>query len=108
MSPVGRGAAAQVRTIVEALAKRCGYDAVAAGIPESDAKLLVHIRKQKERKARQREERRGEEDGGDVDMDARSRCVCGRTSEGSRCRYWRYHTIGLRASLAHCLTQSPV
>ena len=66
---------AQVRTIVEALAKRCGFDAVAAHIPESDAKLLVHIRKQKARKQRQRDEARSAANGeeGDADMDARSR-----------------------------------
>eukprot|EP00873_Tetraselmis_striata_P019446 jgi/Tetstr1/439710/TSEL_028129.t1 len=85
----------KVRTIVEALAKRCGYDAVAAGIPESDAKLLVHIRKQKERKARQREERRGEEDGGDVDMDARSRASSKASSRArtARASEWGHTAI---------------
>jgi ribosomal RNA-processing protein 12 len=40
----------QVRVIVERLARRCGYDTVAAAIPEGDRKLLAHIRKERLRK----------------------------------------------------------
>ena len=36
--------------IVERLARRCGYDAVAGAIPESHRKLLVHIRKERTKK----------------------------------------------------------
>ena len=39
-----------MRVIVERLARRCGYDAVAGAIPESDRKLLVHIRKERTKK----------------------------------------------------------
>ena len=40
----------QVRVVVERLARRLGYDEVAAAIPEEHRKLLTHIRKQKTRK----------------------------------------------------------
>ena len=40
----------QVRVIVERLARRCGYDAVATAIPEADRKLLQHIRREHIRK----------------------------------------------------------
>lgn len=42
----------QVRVVVERLARRLGYDAVAANIPEEHSKLLTHIRKEKARKLR--------------------------------------------------------
>ena len=42
----------QVRVVVERLARRLGYDAVAAAIPEEHRKLLTHIRKEKTRKLR--------------------------------------------------------
>ena len=48
----------KVRAIVEKLAKRCGFDAVAAHIPASDSRLLIHIRKERDRK------RRGKSEGG--------------------------------------------
>ena len=38
--------------IVERLARRCGYDAVAAAMPEGDRKLLSHIQKEQLRKKR--------------------------------------------------------
>ena len=38
--------------VVERLARRLGYDAVAANIPEEHRKLLTHIRKEKSRKLR--------------------------------------------------------
>lgn len=38
--------------MVERLARRLGYDAVAANIPEEHRKLLTHIRKEKTRKVR--------------------------------------------------------
>eukprot|EP00983_Pelagomonas_calceolata_P111312 1159768-Pelagomonas_calceolata.AAC.2 len=43
-----------VRVIIERLARRCGFEAVAKHIPPSDARLLTHIRKAVNRKARQR------------------------------------------------------
>ena len=42
----------QVRVVVERLARRLGYDAVASNIPEEHRKLLTHIRKEKTRKLR--------------------------------------------------------
>jgi ribosomal RNA-processing protein 12 len=44
----------KVRVIVERLARRIGFEAVAASMPASDAKLLTHIRKQGARKARKK------------------------------------------------------
>ena len=44
----------KVRVIVERLARRIGFEAVAASMPASDAKLLAHIRKQGARKARKK------------------------------------------------------
>lgn len=38
--------------VVERLARRLGYDTVAANIPEEHRKLLTHIRKEKTRKLR--------------------------------------------------------
>ncbi len=40
--------------IVERLARRCGFDEVAKYIPESDTRLLTHIRKQHNRKQRRK------------------------------------------------------
>ena len=40
--------------IVERLARRCGYDAVAAAMPAGDVRLLGHIRKEALRKQRLR------------------------------------------------------
>ena len=39
--------------VVERLARRLGYDAVADNIPEEHRKLLTHIRKEKSRKLRE-------------------------------------------------------
>ncbi len=43
-----------MRTIVERLARRCGYDAVAAAMPAGDKRLLQHIRREALRKQRLR------------------------------------------------------
>ena len=48
--------ALQVRWIVEKLAKRCGFEAVAQHMPEAHAKLLSHIRKENNRRDRKRSE----------------------------------------------------
>jgi ribosomal RNA-processing protein 12 len=45
----------QVRVIVERLARRCGFDDVAAHIPPSESRLLTHIRKEHNRKVRRRQ-----------------------------------------------------
>mmetsp|Transcript_19672 Transcript_19672/g.54892 ORF Transcript_19672/g.54892 Transcript_19672/m.54892 type:complete len:1497 (+) Transcript_19672:183-4673(+) len=57
----------KVRVIIERLARRCGFEAVAKHIPPSDARLLTHIRKAVNRKARQRA---GEGDSEDMDEDS--------------------------------------
>ena len=44
----------KVRLIVEKLARRCGFDVVEAAMPEGDAKLLTHIRKERAHKAAKR------------------------------------------------------
>ena len=46
----------QVRWIVEKLAKRCGFEAVARHMPEAHAKLLSHIRKENSRRDRRHSE----------------------------------------------------
>ena len=46
----------QVRWIVEKLAKRCGFEALAQHMPEAHVKLLSHIRKENNRKERRRSE----------------------------------------------------
>lgn len=51
MCPEGLGWA-QVRVIVERLARRCGYDAVAGAMPQGDRRLLSHIQKEMLRKKR--------------------------------------------------------
>ena len=42
----------KVRAVVERLAKRCGFEAMAASMPPSDSRLLAHIRKEANRKLR--------------------------------------------------------
>jgi ribosomal RNA-processing protein 12 len=42
----------KVRSIVERLAKRCGFEAMAQAMPPSDSRLLAHIRKESNRKQR--------------------------------------------------------
>ena len=45
----------KVRAVVERMARRCGFDAVAAAFPASDARLLAHIRKEQGRKQKRRD-----------------------------------------------------
>lgn len=42
----------QVRVILERLVRRLDYESVAEHIPEEERKLLIHIRKEQQRKAR--------------------------------------------------------
>lgn len=51
----------QVRMVVERLARRVGFEVVAAAMPEQHAKLLTHIRKEKNRQRRQRAQQDGDE-----------------------------------------------
>ena len=45
--------------IVERLARRCGYDAVAGAMPAGDKRLLIHIRRENLRKQRLRSSEAG-------------------------------------------------
>ncbi|DBA66455.1 TPA: hypothetical protein ACH3X2_002431 [Trebouxia sp. C0005] len=56
----------KVRVVVERLARRLGYDAVAENIPEEHRKLLTHIRKEKTRKLREDKAEKMEMDGGEA------------------------------------------
>ncbi|PSC74246.1 ARM repeat superfamily [Micractinium conductrix] len=78
---------AKVRWIVEKLAKRCGFEAVAAHMPEEHAKLLTHIRKENNRVQRRRSEA-----GSQMDVDegdevrsrkSRAETAAARTARGS-------------------------
>lgn len=73
----------QVRHLVERLCKRCGYEAVAAVWPESEAKLLTAIRKDFARKARRKAGRAGEGSDDGAGADARSRVTLARTARAS-------------------------
>ncbi|PNW69821.1 hypothetical protein CHLRE_19g751197v5 [Chlamydomonas reinhardtii] len=70
----------KVRVIVERLARRCGFDAVAAVMPAGDAKLLAHIRKEAAKKQR-RKGAGGSQGGSEAgDEDGRSRRSAGRST----------------------------
>ena len=59
---------AQVRVIVERLARRLDYETIASNMPEGDRKLLTHIRKEQQRKQRIRGQSQAE------DSQVRDRC----------------------------------
>ncbi|KAG2487102.1 hypothetical protein HYH03_014215 [Edaphochlamys debaryana] len=44
----------KVRVVVERLARRCGFDAVASAMPASDTRLLAHIRKEAAKRQRRK------------------------------------------------------
>lgn len=44
----------KVRVIVERLARRCGFEAMAAAMPAGDMRLLSHIRKEHARKVKRK------------------------------------------------------
>lgn len=63
----------RVRHLLERLVRRFGYDAIEACVPPEHHRLIVNIRKRKERLRRRKadsQEADMEEEGGDVDMDA--------------------------------------
>jgi ribosomal RNA-processing protein 12 len=51
----------RIRVILERLIRRVGYDAIAAHVPASDAKLMAHIAKMKSRKERNRDRKKNGE-----------------------------------------------
>ncbi|KIZ06209.1 Ribosomal RNA-processing protein 12 [Monoraphidium neglectum] len=70
----------KTRMIVERLVRRCGLEAVQAACPDSESKLVVHIRKQNARRERRRA---GGSEGGSEAGDALdSRSQGGRSSAG--------------------------
>ncbi|KAL0054199.1 hypothetical protein WJX82_005285 [Trebouxia sp. C0006] len=73
----------KVRVVVERLARRLGYDAVAENIPEEHRKLLTHIRKEKTRKLREDKAEKMEMDGGDAKSKFGGSTKRGRTAGGS-------------------------
>jgi hypothetical protein len=95
----------QVRVIVERLARRCGYDAVADAMPPGDKKLLSHIRKENVRKQRLRTSEAGSQVqdapctvAGLVDQE---QTVCMATNSGGAhcegvCWHARFHKLHLK------------
>ncbi|BDA46153.1 RRP12-like protein [Coccomyxa sp. Obi] len=73
----------KVRVIVERLARRCGYDAVAGAMPPGDKRLLIHIRRENLRKQRLRADETGSQMDADEEDDVRSRMKGARTARGS-------------------------
>ncbi|GBG72256.1 hypothetical protein CBR_g11186 [Chara braunii] len=63
---------AKVRLIFEMLLKRCGYDAIAAVMPEEHMKLLTNIRKSRDRAERHRKEGRSVAGDGAQSMKSRA------------------------------------
>lgn len=62
-----------MRVIVERLARKCGYDAVAGAMPPGDKRLLIHIRRENLRKQRLRSDEAGSQVGShQVPVDALS------------------------------------
>lgn len=77
----------KVRVILERLARRCGFEALDAAMPDAHRALLTHIRKQHNRRERKRGEDRSEmdweADGGEDNADARSKKSKARTAARS-------------------------
>ncbi|KAK9818389.1 hypothetical protein WJX72_011834 [[Myrmecia] bisecta] len=72
----------KVRVVVERLARRCGYDAVADKIPEGDRKLLTHIRRERLRKEKKQDDLASQMDALEVDG-AKSHATKARTARRS-------------------------
>lgn len=66
---------AKVKHIVERMIRRFGYDAVERFVPEDDKKLVVNIRKTRERRKRQKDAAATTE-GGDEDEEVKVSKVC--------------------------------
>lgn len=73
----------KVRTVMERLVRRCGYDAVAAAVPPAHAALLAHIRRQQGREERKKR-------GGSVVSEATGK-TAGRA--GKALREWNHSDI---------------
>ncbi|GLI63541.1 hypothetical protein VaNZ11_006530 [Volvox africanus] len=88
----------KVRVIVERLARRCGFDAVAAAMPAADSKLLAHIRKEVAKRQR-RKHRGGSEAGSEAgegdNRSHRSGATSGRSSlaRTARASHWGHTAV---------------
>ncbi|KAF5027773.1 hypothetical protein F66182_103 [Fusarium sp. NRRL 66182] len=60
---------AKVKHILERMVRRFGYDNIHKNCPDDDKKLIVNIRKTKERSKKKKDAARGENDGEDSDDD---------------------------------------
>ncbi|KAM0253244.1 hypothetical protein ACHAP5_000719 [Fusarium lateritium] len=60
---------AKVKHILERMVRRFGYDNIHQNCPDDDKKLIVNIRKTKERSKKKKDAARGENDGEDSDDD---------------------------------------
>lgn len=74
----------KVRTVMERLVRRCGYDAVAAAVPPAHVALLEHIRRQQGREERKKR-------GGSVASGATGKTGRGGGREGQR--EWNHSDI---------------
>ncbi|CAG9462050.1 unnamed protein product [Pedinophyceae sp. YPF-701] len=83
----------KVRTIVERLARRCGFDEVAQAMPESDRKLLTHIRKERDRKERARKGGSAASGLGDEEMETESRLSKGTRARTARASEWAHSKV---------------
>ncbi|GLC60588.1 hypothetical protein PLESTB_001631100 [Pleodorina starrii] len=88
----------KVRVIVERLARRCGFDAVASSMPASDAKLLAHIRREAAKKQRRKHgagSEAGSEAGDDDRRSRRSGASSGRSSMArtARASQWGHTAV---------------
>lgn len=90
---------AQVRVIVERLARRCGYDAVAAAMPAGDKRLLQHIRREVMRKQRLRAS-----NGSQARTSIALPCLCRRTLTRAD---WTSSLDPPPAPLSRCATDPP-
>lgn len=79
----------KVRHLVERLVKRCGYDAVAAVWPESEAKLLTAVRKEFARAARRKSVRAGNESEGGTEVGTRT----GTLARTARASEWQHSAV---------------
>ncbi|GFR52360.1 hypothetical protein Agub_g14918 [Astrephomene gubernaculifera] len=85
----------KVRVIVERLARRCGFEALASVMPPSESRLLAHIRKEAAKKQRRKAGSQAGSEAGDVEGDRRSRHSSGRDSlaRTARASQWGHTAV---------------
>ena len=82
----------KVRQLIDRLVKRCGYDAVAAAWPESQAKLLTAVRKEHARTARRKSVRAGAEAAGE-EVSEEGGSLKGTMARTARASEWRHSNV---------------